>query len=234
MPAAAIAILGSDAEAPLKLTIDHVLPCELGGDPRQRCRGPVEAHSARARASTCGPDPRQRCRGPVEAPRAARLPAPHVGSILGSDAEAPLKQSVLRALVLQEGAILGSDAEAPLKLHRGVTDERAPHPILGSDAEAPLKPGGARRGDRRLASILGSDAEAPLKPAHEQRVGLPARPILGSDAEAPLKRVRRPRPRRSHCTDPRQRCRGPVEARRRRRRRSVHGVRSSAAMPRPR
>ena len=61
-------------------------------------------------------------------------------TILGSDAEAPLKLvgvTVLSASIAP--AILGSDAEAPLKLGKQEVRLLSQGPILGSDAEAPLK-----------------------------------------------------------------------------------------------
>ena len=72
----------------------------------------------------------------------------------------------MRARPPPSRAILGSDAEAPLKQLKQDFRDQDPDAILGSDAEAPLKqPGRARV--RMFVPILGSDAEAPLK--HRER-----------------------------------------------------------------
>ena len=67
----------------------------IASDPRQRCRGPIEASpSSSAFAGGCN-DPRQRCRGPIEASvfgRAARMCA---APIRDSDVAAPLKRSAV-------------------------------------------------------------------------------------------------------------------------------------------
>ncbi len=100
-----------------------------------------------------------------------------------------------------------------MKLATDVAPETKIVAILGSDAEAPLKPVAPRLGyQRRNGTILGSDAEAPLKrlPPCGHCAGAPS--ILGSDAEAPLKPNAQAKLRSSPFFDPRQRCRGPVEA----------------------
>ncbi len=107
--------------------------------------------------------------------------------------------------------------------------------ILGSNAEAPLKHDAPALTCTLCLAILGSNAEAPLKPGPKgEAVKVPSA-ILGSNAEAPLKHRRlagrRVRWRRG---DPRQQCRGPVEAAVHALRRQWQQDRSSAAMPRPR
>ncbi len=65
----------------------------LWRDPRQRCRGPIEAYLVQRVGVSSEYDPRQRCRGPIEAyeTRCRRS----VGStIRDSDVAAPLKPVV--------------------------------------------------------------------------------------------------------------------------------------------
>ncbi len=72
-------------------------------------------------------------------PGARRQPDRGDQPILGSDAEAPLKQSSHGGTSPGRSSILGSDAEAPLKPVRGRLERDPAVAILGSDAEAPLK-----------------------------------------------------------------------------------------------
>ena len=208
-------------------------------NPRQRCRGPVEARVARRKFASGSPilgsdaeaplklrrppwggppgasNPRQRCRGPVEASRTKRPAARRTGPILGSDAEAPLKPALKRRCFERPApkAILGSDAEAPLKRAAALglrawsapdPRQRCRGPVEAASPASPV-PGHARCDPRQRCR---GPVEA-CRVALDQHAAI-ARPILGSDAEAPLKPVLR-----RHSRDPR--C-----------------ERSSAAMPRPR
>ena len=90
----------------------------------------------------------------------------------------------VRAAVVTYSTILGIDAEAPLKHRRQVESHRGGNTILGIDAEAPLKHAhlGSRRDEPR--PILGIDAEAPLK-RHERRTGYGSRPPSSASMPRP-------------------------------------------------
>ncbi len=155
-------------------------------DPRQRCRGPVEAHSPLLCRLGSFLDPRQRCRGPVEAPLIERKLARY-GAILGSDAEAPLKPRPARARSASMSSILGSDAEAPLKpvdRHREAGADR------GDPRQRCRGPVEARRRQSPCDPLLGDPRQrcrGPVEATGAVSVASVAGTILGSDAEAPLK-----------------------------------------------
>ena len=65
-------------------------------------------------STTIDAHPRHRCRGPVEASNSTRVFA-RLTTILGIDAEAPLKHLVRVPAYPSPAPILGIDAEAPLK-----------------------------------------------------------------------------------------------------------------------
>jgi hypothetical protein len=106
--------------------------------------------------------------------------------------------------------------------------------IIGIAAEAPLKQHVVVVTGAKDPAILGIAAEAPLKLEARGKLVRLSRPILGIAAEAPLKQyaVQSVSPMTPGDTDPRHRCRGPVEAARW----HVRGgdLRSSASLPRPR
>ncbi len=64
-------------------------------DPRQRCRGPIEAISTLLAGSRITNDPRQRCRGPIEAYHHFAFEGGLFSTIRDSDVAAPLKQYML-------------------------------------------------------------------------------------------------------------------------------------------
>ncbi len=91
--------------------------------------------------------------------------------------------------------------------------DTSPPAIRDSDVAAPLKRRRARGSAAEIhRAIRDSDVAAPLKQLRRGEEGRREGPIRDSDVAAPLKRQIARRVNVLVPTDPRQRCRGPIEA----------------------
>ncbi len=95
-------------------------------------------HNAHKSALADDDDPRQRCRGPIEA-HDEQEPSACATTIRDSDVAAPLKLAVSWPVAGPWASIRDSDVAAPLKPDICEQPHREMGPIRDSDVAAPLK-----------------------------------------------------------------------------------------------